>query len=138
MKIRSIGRSSSCQFLQLAVGAGSLPFLNRATTAQEFYPSRPIRLIVGFTPGTAADITARAFSNGASDLLGQQVVVEDKPGRARALLPNMSPAPPRMAIRCSCRRLGSPYRSGRSAHWVKVKTPKAPAVTREAEEDWGR
>jgi ATP-dependent DNA ligase len=37
-----------------------------------------------------------------------------------------------------CKRLGSPYRSGRSPHWVKVKNPKAPAVTREAEEDWGR
>jgi hypothetical protein len=35
-------------------------------------------------------------------------------------------------------RLGSPYRSGRSPHWVKVKNPKAPAVKREAEEDWGR
>ena len=32
--------------------------------------------------------------------------------------------------------LGSLYRSGRSPHWVKVKNPKAPAVTREAEEDW--
>jgi bifunctional non-homologous end joining protein LigD len=36
------------------------------------------------------------------------------------------------------KRLGSPYRSGRSAHWVKVKNPKAPAVKREAEEDWGK
>jgi bifunctional non-homologous end joining protein LigD len=35
------------------------------------------------------------------------------------------------------KRLGSPYRSGRSPHWVKVKNPKAPAVRREAEEDWG-
>jgi hypothetical protein len=35
-------------------------------------------------------------------------------------------------------RLGSTYRSGRSKHWVKVKTPAAPAVLREAEEDWGR
>jgi bifunctional non-homologous end joining protein LigD len=35
------------------------------------------------------------------------------------------------------KRLGSPYRPGRSAHWVKVKNPKAPAVKREAEEDWG-
>jgi ATP-dependent DNA ligase len=34
--------------------------------------------------------------------------------------------------------LGSPYRSGRSPHWVKVKNPKAPAVKREAEEDWSR
>ncbi|MFZ0152077.1 MAG: DNA ligase [Xanthobacteraceae bacterium] len=35
------------------------------------------------------------------------------------------------------KRLGSPYRSGRSAHWVKVKNPKAPAAKHEAEEDWG-
>jgi bifunctional non-homologous end joining protein LigD len=35
------------------------------------------------------------------------------------------------------KRLGSPYRSGRSPHWVKVKNPKAPAVSREAEEKWG-
>jgi bifunctional non-homologous end joining protein LigD len=36
------------------------------------------------------------------------------------------------------KRLGSIYRRGRSPLWVKVKNPKAPAVTREAEEDWGR
>jgi hypothetical protein len=36
------------------------------------------------------------------------------------------------------RWLGSIDRSGRSAHWVKVRNPKAPAVKREAEEDWGR
>jgi bifunctional non-homologous end joining protein LigD len=36
------------------------------------------------------------------------------------------------------KRLGSPYRSGRSKQWVKVKNPAAPAVRREAEEDWGR
>ena len=35
------------------------------------------------------------------------------------------------------KRLGSPYRSGRSPHWVKVKNPKAPAASREAEEKWG-
>jgi hypothetical protein len=49
----------------------------------------------------------------------------------------------REACRLGCegivsKRLGSPYRSGRSGHWVKVKNPKAPAVKREAEEDWGR
>ncbi len=35
------------------------------------------------------------------------------------------------------KRLGSPYRSGRTDHWLKVKNPAAPAVRREAEEDWG-
>jgi bifunctional non-homologous end joining protein LigD len=36
------------------------------------------------------------------------------------------------------KRLGSTYRSGRVRHWIKVKNPKAPAVKREAEEDWGK
>ena len=36
------------------------------------------------------------------------------------------------------KQLDSPYRSGRSRHWVTVKNPNAPAVKREAEEDWGR
>jgi bifunctional non-homologous end joining protein LigD len=35
------------------------------------------------------------------------------------------------------KRLGSPYVSGRSRHWIKSKNPAAPAVKREAEEDWG-
>jgi len=44
----------------------------------------------------------------------------------------------REACRLGCEGIVSkPYRSGRSAHWVKVKNPRAPAVTREAEEDWG-
>jgi len=43
-------------------------------------------------------------------------------------------------LRCEgvvSKRLGSPYRSGRSRHWIKVKNPEAPAVKREAEEHWG-
>jgi bifunctional non-homologous end joining protein LigD len=49
----------------------------------------------------------------------------------------------REACRLGCegivsKRLGSSYRSGRSSHWVKVKNPNAPAVKREAEEDWRR
>jgi bifunctional non-homologous end joining protein LigD len=41
---------------------------------------------------------------------------------------------------CECivsKRIGSTYRSGRSKHWLKVKNPAAPAVRREAEEEWG-
>jgi hypothetical protein len=40
--------------------------------------------------------------------------------------------------RMGCRAIALTTRSGRSAHWVKVKNPKAPAVKREAEQDWGR
>src|SRR5215469_11568488 len=66
--------------LQTAVGFITAPLISDAATAQDLYPSRPIHLIVGFTPGTAADITARAFGNGAESILGQKIVVEDKPG----------------------------------------------------------
>jgi ATP-dependent DNA ligase len=49
----------------------------------------------------------------------------------------------REACRLRCegivsKRLGSTYRSGRVAHWVKINNPRSPAVKREAEEDWGR
>ena len=49
----------------------------------------------------------------------------------------------REACRLGCegivsKRVGSTYRSGRSPHWIKVKNPKAPAMKREANEDWGR
>jgi len=66
--------------LQTAVGVTALPWLADAAAALDAYPSRPIHLVVGFTPGTAADITARAFGNGAEGILGQKIVVEDKPG----------------------------------------------------------
>lgn len=66
--------------LQLTAGGMTVPFMPLTAMAQNSYPSRPIHLVVGFTPGTAADITARAFANGAESVLGQKIVVEDKPG----------------------------------------------------------
>ena len=58
----------------------AVPLTSVAAMAEDAYPSRSIHLIVGFTPGSAADITARAFGNGAEDILGQKIIVEDKPG----------------------------------------------------------
>jgi tripartite-type tricarboxylate transporter receptor subunit TctC len=49
------------------------------------YPSRPIRLIIGFPPGSAADITARLVGDSMSRTLGQQIVVEAKPGAGSSL-----------------------------------------------------
>ena len=51
--------------------------------AADAYPSRPIHLMVGFTPGSSSDITGRVFASGASQILGQNIVVENKPGRRR-------------------------------------------------------
>jgi tripartite-type tricarboxylate transporter receptor subunit TctC len=53
--------------------------------AEDPYPSRSIRLVVGFTPGTAADITARVFAHGGESMLGQSIVIENKPGAGSAV-----------------------------------------------------
>jgi tripartite-type tricarboxylate transporter receptor subunit TctC len=53
--------------------------------AQDDFPSRPIHLIVGFTAGAASDIIARIFAKGAEPVLGQQVVVENKPGAGSSI-----------------------------------------------------
>jgi tripartite-type tricarboxylate transporter receptor subunit TctC len=50
--------------------------------AQSDYPNKPIRLVVGFTPGSVADITARVLGNRMGQILGQQIVVENRPGAA--------------------------------------------------------
>jgi tripartite-type tricarboxylate transporter receptor subunit TctC len=49
------------------------------------FPSRPVRLIIGFPPGSAADITARLVGNAMSQTLGQQVVIEARPGAGSSL-----------------------------------------------------
>jgi tripartite-type tricarboxylate transporter receptor subunit TctC len=72
-------------FLHLAASAAGFLPLTRVAMAQDAYPSHPIRLIVGFTPGAASDIAARLFAKGATEILGQPVVVENKPGAAGSI-----------------------------------------------------
>jgi tripartite-type tricarboxylate transporter receptor subunit TctC len=67
------------QFLHLAAGAAVLPTLSRFTCAQT-YPSRPVRIVVGFAPGGAFDIMARLIGQWLSERLGQPFVIENRPG----------------------------------------------------------
>jgi tripartite-type tricarboxylate transporter receptor subunit TctC len=67
------------RFLQLAVGAAALPAVSRFAWAQA-YPTRPVRIIVGFTPGGTTDISARLIGQWLSDRLNQQFVIENRPG----------------------------------------------------------
>jgi len=53
--------------------------------AEDAYPARPVHLIIGFPPGAAADVTARVLASGMSQVLGQQVVVENKPGAGSSI-----------------------------------------------------
>ncbi len=56
-----------------------------APAAAQDFPARPVRVLVGFTPGAAADITARVLASRMSQILAQQVVVENKPGAGSSL-----------------------------------------------------
>jgi tripartite-type tricarboxylate transporter receptor subunit TctC len=66
-------------FLHLAAGAAALPGLSRIARAQA-YPTRPVRLIVPFAPAGASDITARLIGQWLSEQLGQQFVIDNRPG----------------------------------------------------------
>jgi tripartite-type tricarboxylate transporter receptor subunit TctC len=72
------------QFLHLAAGAAALPALPRIARAQA-YPTRPVHLVVGFPPGGVSDILARLIGQRLSDRMGQQFIVENKPGAATNL-----------------------------------------------------
>src|SRR5262244_2817162 len=67
------------KFLHLAAGAAALPAVSRFAFAQA-YPTRPVRIIVGFPPGSAPDIVARLLGWQLSDRLGQPFVIDNRPG----------------------------------------------------------
>jgi tripartite-type tricarboxylate transporter receptor subunit TctC len=67
------------KFLRLAAGAAALPAVSRLASAQA-YPSRPVRIVVGLAPAGTNDITARLMGQWLSERLGQQFVIENRPG----------------------------------------------------------
>ncbi|HWP27593.1 MAG TPA: tripartite tricarboxylate transporter substrate binding protein [Xanthobacteraceae bacterium] len=67
------------RFLKLAAAAAALPIATRVAYAQS-YPTRPIKLVAPFPPGGSIDLTARLIGQWLTDRLGQQVVIENRPG----------------------------------------------------------
>jgi tripartite-type tricarboxylate transporter receptor subunit TctC len=67
------------QFLRLAAGVAALPAVSRIASAHG-YPSRPVRIIVGYSPGGTTDICARLIGQWLSERLGQPFIVENRPG----------------------------------------------------------
>ena len=71
-------------FLHLAAGAAALPVLPRVAQAQT-YPSRPVHIVVGYAPGSAADILSRLIGKSLSERLGQPFVIENRGGAGGTL-----------------------------------------------------
>jgi tripartite-type tricarboxylate transporter receptor subunit TctC len=67
------------KFLHLAAGAVVLPAVSRSASAQA-YPTRPVRIMVGLAAGSSSDILARLIGQWLSERLGQQFVIENRPG----------------------------------------------------------
>src|SRR6516162_272143 len=68
-------------FLHLAGGAAALPAVSRIARAQT-YPTRPVRLLIGFAPGGTQDVVGRLLGQWLTERLGQQVIIENRPGAA--------------------------------------------------------
>ena len=98
----------------------SSPSLLRSTTfgclatptRADDYPNRPVRIMVGFIPGAAADITARVLGNGLGKLLGQQFVIENKSGAGSSLAARIFGAGAEGRLHAVARHVGQRHQPG--------------------------
>ncbi|MEZ5645524.1 MAG: tripartite tricarboxylate transporter substrate binding protein [Burkholderiaceae bacterium] len=82
----SVSRRQALQWL----GAGTAATLAFPSAQAQAYPSRPVRVVVGASPGGPADFMARAFSDAATPVLGQPFMVDNKPGASGTIAANLA------------------------------------------------
>src|SRR5262245_45198776 len=76
---RSVTQHSRRRILTLAAGAAAMPAISRVAWGQA-YPTRPVRIVVGFAAGGAQDIVARMIGQSLSERLGRQFIIDNRPG----------------------------------------------------------
>jgi len=106
------------QFLHLAAGAAALPAVSRIARAQT-YPTRPVRMIVGFAPGGGNDILARVIGQWLSERFGQQFIIENRPGAATNVATEIAVRAPGDGYTLLRNRTGN-QRSVRARRWHVV------------------
>jgi tripartite-type tricarboxylate transporter receptor subunit TctC len=125
------------KFLHLAAGAAALPAVSRIARAQT-YPTRPVRLIVPFAPAGASDILARLMGQWLSERLGQQFVIDNRPGSGGNIGTEAVVRAPADATRCSLLAHGtrSTRRSTTSSISISFATSRRSRASSEAPTSW--
>ena len=126
------------QFLQLAAGAAALPAVSRVAWAQA-YPTRPVRIVVGFAAVAAFDILARLMGQWLSERLGQHFVIENRPGAGSNIGTEAvvnAPAGRLHAPPGRLRRMPSTRRSTRSSISISSATSRRSRVSPASPTSW--
>ena len=85
----SMQRLAACAIAGVALACVALTFAAKSARAADDYPNHPVRWLVGYPPGGSTDIVARLIGQYLSEHLGQQFVIENKPGAGNNLATEM-------------------------------------------------
>jgi tripartite-type tricarboxylate transporter receptor subunit TctC len=120
------------QFLHLAAGAAAIPTMSRVARALD-YPTRPVRLVVGFAAGSTSDIYARLIGQWFSDRLGQPFVIENRPGAgsniATAGVANADPDGYTLLLCASANAIGASLYENLSFNFIRDIAPVAGPIS---------